>query len=604
MRLLPSPKSIAVTDGTFEITPYANIVLSPRPTPLARTAARQLRGEIARFAGLSLQILCGEARDGDILLCLQSGLPAQGYRIEITPKGISVAGRTEKGLLHGVQTLRQIVRLSGCALGCLTIDDAPDYEARGYYLDVTRGRVPTLASLKRLADEACFLKLNQLQLYIEHTYLFRELSEMWRVSRPLTAEEIMELDLYCAERGIELVPSLSCFGHLFELLNTKTHCGLAELADAGEMPSTMPNRMSHHTLDVSDPRAFGLIRAMLDEFMPLFTSDKFNICADETYDLGKGRGKARMDEIGERDYYTGFVKQLCEYVVSKGLTPMFWGDIVVRFADALRELPEGVICLNWGYSPLETEDATRILADNGARQYVCPGVCGWNRLMNRLRDSYDNISRMAAYGRKYGAIGLLNTDWGDYGHINDPRFSLPGMAYGAQLAWSGAEISFDDINAAISRLCYLDTGGKVVGILAGAQDCEAYTWWQLVRHKEWRCGTLSGQDGEPPLNASKSADVKGANAKLERMISELRACGAYMDTSMRHMLGRWQLALEGIALLNSTGAAVREGIKDAALAARLERWFRLYEGFWHEDCHESELWRIREVIHRYADELR
>ena len=53
-----------------------------------------------------------------------------------------------------------------------------------------------------------YYKMNQLQLYIEHTFLFRDFSEIWRDDTPLTAEEIMELDQYCLERGIELVPSL------------------------------------------------------------------------------------------------------------------------------------------------------------------------------------------------------------------------------------------------------------------------------------------------------------------------------------------------------------------------------------------------------------
>ena len=63
-------------------------------------------------------------------------------------------------------------------------------------------------------------KLNQLQLYVEHTYLFRDFSEMWRDQTPLTAEEIRELDSYCRERHIELVPSLASFGHLCTLLST------------------------------------------------------------------------------------------------------------------------------------------------------------------------------------------------------------------------------------------------------------------------------------------------------------------------------------------------------------------------------------------------
>lgn len=61
---------------------------------------------------------------------------------------------------------------------------------------------------------------------------------------------------------------------------------------------------------------------------PLFRSNKFNICNDETFDLGKGRSKALADEKGERELYLSHVKALCEYLVAQGVTPQFWGDIM------------------------------------------------------------------------------------------------------------------------------------------------------------------------------------------------------------------------------------------------------------------------------------
>ena len=73
---------------------------------------------------------------------------------------------------------------------------------RGFYHDVTRGRVPKLSFLKKMADRMAYYKMNQLQLYIEHTFLFRDFSEIWRDDTPLTAEEIMELDHYCLELSL------------------------------------------------------------------------------------------------------------------------------------------------------------------------------------------------------------------------------------------------------------------------------------------------------------------------------------------------------------------------------------------------------------------
>ena len=161
-------------------------------------------------------------------------------------------------------------------------------------------------------------KLNQLQLYMEHTFLFAKFSEVWRDDTPLTPEDILELDAYCRKRHIELIPSIACFGHLYKVLRTRTYCHLCELPDMEQEPFGFVDRMKHHTLDVSNPESMQLAKSLIDEFMPLFTSKYFNICADETFDLGKGKSAGLAETKGTQRMYLDFVKELCGYVVSKG----------------------------------------------------------------------------------------------------------------------------------------------------------------------------------------------------------------------------------------------------------------------------------------------
>ena len=85
--------------------------------------------------------------------------------------------------------------------------------------------------------------------------------------------------------------------------------------------------------------------------MPLFTSKYFNICADETFDLGKGKSAGLAETKGTQRMYLDFVKELCGYVVSKGKIPMFWGDIICAQPELIKELPEETVCLTWGYAP-------------------------------------------------------------------------------------------------------------------------------------------------------------------------------------------------------------------------------------------------------------
>lgn len=605
LHLLPQPRYVSMEEGSFTLSQDMRIVKEHTRTGFDRAAIAQLQDEITSACGFRPMSVCGGGRTGDILLRNDSGGTEDAYTLHISPEGVTVAANSHSGVLCGVQTLRQIIRQCGWTLPALTIRDAPVYAARGFYHDVTRGRVPTLDWLKRLADEMCFYKLNQLQLYVEHSYLFRDLPELHGVAvTPLTAEEIMELDDYCFRRGIELVPSLSTFGHLFELLRTKRFAHLCELPGSEQMASTMPGRMAHHTIDPTNPESLALVLSMIDEYMLLFRSRKFNICADETFDLGKGRSAAAFAEKGEKAVYIDFVKALCEHVVSRGRTPMFWGDIVVKFADALRELPEGTICLNWGYAADVTDDSTRIFAKARATQYVCPGVSGWNQWMPRLKASCENIRSMAEYGVKGGAVGLLNTDWGDYGHINDPRFSLPGLIAGACAAWNGTLPHTGDLLESISRLAYSDRSGRVCAALAALADTPVYSWWHIVRDKEDRQGVLTDPWGSPDRQPVPEECFQAAQRKVAEVETALRMLSRQMDPAQRPMIARWMIAAEAIRLWDAAYHAVLKGTKSVETADALEVWLTRYEAMWREVSKESELWRIRDVTVWYAQQLR
>ena len=177
--------------------------------------------------------------------------------------------------------------------------------------------------------------------------------------------------------------------------------------------------------------------------------------------LGKGKSKPLADEKGVHRLYIDYVKELCEFLVAKGKKPMFWGDIICAQPELIKELPEETVCLTWGYAAEQREHEAKVMAEAGARQYLCPGVGGWNQWMNLVENSYKNIARMCGYARKYHAEGVLNTDWGDCGHINQPDFSLPGMIYGAVFSWGDDTDSFEELNEQISRLAYGDRRRKI-----------------------------------------------------------------------------------------------------------------------------------------------
>ena len=170
--------------------------------------------------------------------------------------------------------------------------------------------------------------------------------------------------------------------------------------------------MQHHTIDTTNPESIELVKGMIYEYMQLFSSKQFNFCADETFDLGMGRSKEEAERLGKDRVYIDFVKKLAQFVIDNGRRPMFWGDIIVGFPEMIKELPEGIICLNWGYDPDQSEEPARKIYEAGAIQYCCPGCQGWNQFVTPNRNSYANISRQCEFAKKYGAIGVLNTEIG------------------------------------------------------------------------------------------------------------------------------------------------------------------------------------------------
>lgn len=606
--LIPQPKSKKVHDGSFALAYDSQIVIAPELGGHGNVSAGILKDCIQKWTGFCPRILKGKAGKGDICFSLSAELTGEAYRLLIGAGGIVCEGGSDAGVFYAVQTLCQIIEQCRGALPYLEITDAPDMEHRGYYLDQTRGRVFTLDALKETVDRLCRYKINEFQLYIEHTYLFRGLSELWRNETPLSAEEIMELDEYCLARHIELIPSLASFGHLYTLLSTKSYEELCELPEASAQPFSFWDRMRHHTVNVTDARVLPLIKGMLEEYLALFSSDKFNLCADETFDLGTGRSAEYAKEHGVHRMYIEYVRELCSFLADKGKQPMFWGDVICDEPFLVKELPENIVCLTWGYAPDQSEDACRKMAETGVKQYLCPGVAGWNQWMNLIEPSYRNIVRMCGYAKKYHAIGILNTDWGDFGHINHPAYSIPGMIYGAAFSWNHEVIPFEELNRQISRVEYHDSSEKLVGFLAQIPQNSVFTWWDAVMYYEKN--ELGGDESSfPSLKESVSMEAVAQSGKrLAAIRTAILRTAETTDSGSISCLRAFDLTIDGILIWNEIGAAVLAGATNREtadqLAERLETWFMYYKELWRAGSREGDLAHISEIVFWYADLLR
>jgi hypothetical protein len=485
--LLPQPRSVKWDAGKFRISENTAIVLPRTAPPQVVQLALDLQAFIANETGIRLEIVKAWSveREANVIeldfaaagsrgssVAPRDGAENRGgtplprttplnaleeYSLSITPQRVTLRG-SALGLIWAERTLRQIigqcrrrdVRLAtmrryrgGDAaptvaappnLPCVKIADAPQMRFRGVMLDVSRGRVPTLETLLGLVEQMSFFKLNVLQLYTEHTFAFRHLPLIGKGHGALTSEDMLRLDAHCRRNGVELMPCLQAFGHMYHILKLKPYQHLAEVK-----PDKTISANRGLTISPGMEESYELLEKMFDDFLPSFSSGFCNVNCDETYDLGKGASKSEAERIGIGRVYLNHILRLHKIVTGKhGKRMMMWGDIILNHPELIAELPKDIIVMNWGYEAQEKYETTKQFAACGLTHWVCPGTSSWNTIAPRVNNACANISRFVAAGIETGASGMLNTDWGDGGHYNLQGLSWHGYAFGAEAAWSGA----------------------------------------------------------------------------------------------------------------------------------------------------------------------
>ena len=529
--LLPEPRSRLALPGSYAIQPGRRIVLTGCPARQLLFAGLRLRDAVLKSAGTEWSLAATPSgTPADMGAVLDAGDPRiadpEGYELIVEARGIRISASTVRGVLHGISTLIQILEQCGREIPAMRVTDSPDFPARGVMVDVSRDKVPTLTTLMEMADMFAGWKLNQIQLYTEHTFAYRGHEKVWEKSSPLTGEDIVVYDAYCRERGIELVPNQNSFGHMARWL---VHDPYREFADAPDGCQTEWGWFKEpFTLNPLDPRSLALLRDLYDQLLPHFSSRQFNVGCDETVDLGKVRSKSEADRIGVERLYLDFLMAIYREVKARGYTMQFWGDIINKHPELVPELPRDTVAMEWGYEFDHTFDQNCArFASSHIPFYVCPGTSSWNTLTGRTDNAVGNILNSAENGLKHGAIGMLNTDWGDGGHWQYLPVSWLGYACGAAYGWCLGTNRKLDLPRALDLHAFHDKAG-VMGKLAYRLG-NAY---QALGTRHWNAtgfnrALASGLDGISHFHGQKPAGWKKCLKAIEEAAAPL--AGARMD---------------------------------------------------------------------------
>ncbi len=452
-KLFPPPRKQKIVSGQLDLGTRKYIRLA---TPCSEILTDSIR-RFSETSSVTASVTYGAVSSNHVLLSIN---PSDGpsapdsYELKCSKNGITLNAKSDTGIFYGLMTLQQILEQSGNFIDFFTISDEPDFKHRGVMLDISRCKVPLMKTLLQLIDQFSMMKLNQLQLYTEHTFEFVNHGLVWANSSPITAGETLEIQAYCRARFIELVPNLNSFGHFERWLRYPEYHSYAECPDGFTHP--LSNEFVEYGSTLKPNRqSLNLLGELYDEYLPLFDSGYFNVGGDEPWELGRGWSKNKCDQLGTTNVYIDFMTRIKKQVDSRDKKMMFWSDIVLKEPDSLKRLSRDLVALNWGY---QADHPFKKECEQVARQkipfYVCPGTSAWNSLTGRISNATGNLASAARNGVKFGAEGYLITDWGDHGHHQYLPISYPGFLMGACQSWNAKISNNLDLEAGLNRIFF------------------------------------------------------------------------------------------------------------------------------------------------------
>ena len=386
--LVPCPVSIVPGTGNFRFSAKTTFAVENEAQAVE---VRQLTALFTRAAGFTPRIKVG-SKKGDICLVTDAGLKNESYKLEITPKRITIHAADAVGFFYALQSIRQLLpaAIEGAsasaspstsadidwAVPAVTITDQPRFGYRGLLVDVARFFSPK-ENLLRIIDCMAMLKLNKLHFHLTDDNGWRieikkypELTEIGsrRVDRPgksfpdrrnprqgeptvekgyYTQEEIREIVAYAGERHIEVIPEIEMPAHSNAALAAYP---LLACPVVNKYIGVLPG-LGGENADViycaGNDSVFTFLQDVLDEVLKLFPSKYIHLGGDEarkTHWEVCPLCQARMKEeklANEEELQGYFMGRVARYVQGKGREVIGWDELTNA------TIPKDFIILGW-----------------------------------------------------------------------------------------------------------------------------------------------------------------------------------------------------------------------------------------------------------------
>ncbi len=344
--LMPWPAKVEMGQGSLAIGPTLRISIAGYSEPRLEAAVRRLGEIVPAGSPAKLVVQCEHASEA-----VQQLGEDESYRLEITPLQAHLSAPNPLGVLHGLETFRQLIVSSanGFEAPAVSIQDQPRFPWRGLHLDVSRHWMP-IEVVKRNLDGMAAVKLNVFHWHLSDDQGFRAESKRFPKLQRLgsdglyyTQEQVRQVVAYARDRGIRVVPEFDVPGH-----TTGWLAAYPQLASApGPYKIERNWGVFDPTMDPTRDSTYQFLDAFIGEMAALFPDRFFHIGGDEVTgkqwtNSARIRAFMRKQHLKNADELQAYFNRRLQKVVAKnGKRMEGWDEILDP------DLPKDIVIQSW-----------------------------------------------------------------------------------------------------------------------------------------------------------------------------------------------------------------------------------------------------------------
>jgi hypothetical protein len=481
--IVPTPKVVKSFDGVFQLKDNLGISVKISDEDNAHSV-ELIQKTLREFQRISSSI----KTDGDIVISyidkdeqdhIISNLGDEGYILRVLKNKIELKAKTPKGIYYAATSLVQLLEKADGKLQLMEIIDWPDMKIRGISDDISRGQVSNLDNFKKIISHIARYKMNTYMPYMEDMLEFEKYPTIGKNRGAMTKAEVKEILDFAKKNFVEVIPIFQTLGHYENILSDKEFLKYAEFPGAA-------------SLNVSNDSTYVFLEELLKVVFELFPSEYFHMGADESWDVGLGESKKLVDETNIAVVHANHYKKVYNICKKYNKKVIMYGDILLDHPEILSLIPKDILIVDWQYHVTENYPSTKIIKDAGFNYIVSPSVWNYLSTFPANVNSLPNIKYFVKSGLENESVGMINSNWGDYGAETFKEFVLYNYAWSAQCSWDYAQSNLSKF----SKDYFYDFFGTNDERFAIIYETLSNPLNQIIWHEVWRHPLLKFK--EPP----------------------------------------------------------------------------------------------------------